>query len=527
MNNTIDIEGISKSYGDVHALKGISLHVGAGEIFGLIGPDGAGKTTLFRIMTTLMLPDTGTGKVCGLDIVKDCSRLRRIIGYMPGKFSLYQDLTVKENLDYFATLFGTTVRDNYENIKEIYSQIEPFADRRAGKLSGGMKQKLALCCALVHRPSVLFLDEPTTGVDAVSRKDFWTMLSRIRSSGVTVFVSTPYMDEAARCDRLALIREGSVIGMGSPEEITVTTGASEAVLFAFLTCMDPGDELITTEPTYANYLAFAEVAGVKVRTLKTSIENGFALPQVEHFEELITPRTKAILICNPNNPSGTLYDRKEMQMLADIVRKHGLYLFSDEVYREFVYDGMEYFSAGHFDGLDENVVLLDSFSKRYSECGIRVGALITRNRAITQGVLKLCQARLSPPLLGQIVAEASCDEDPSYLDNVIKEYDSRRKVLIESLTRIPGVKVSTPHGAFYAMAALPVDDAEKFCAWCLSDFQYEGESIMMAPANGFYITPGLGINEVRMAYVLKSEDLRRAVTVLEKALEAYPGRTLR
>ena len=220
MNNTIDIEGISKSYGDVHALKGISLHVGAGEIFGLIGPDGAGKTTLFRIMTTLMLPDTGTGKVCGLDIVKDCSRLRRIIGYMPGKFSLYQDLTVKENLDYFATLFGTTVRDNYENIKEIYSQIEPFSDRRAGKLSGGMKQKLALCCALVHRPSVLFLDEPTTGVDAVSRKDFWTMLSRIRSSGVTVFVSTPYMDEAARCDRLALIREGSVIGMGSPEEIT-------------------------------------------------------------------------------------------------------------------------------------------------------------------------------------------------------------------------------------------------------------------------------------------------------------------
>ena len=202
MNNTIDIEGISKSYGDVHALKGISLHVGAGEIFGLIGPDGAGKTTLFRIMTTLMLPDSGTGTVCGLDIVKDCSRLRRIIGYMPGKFSLYQDLTVKENLDYFATLFGTTVRDNYENIKEIYSQIEPFADRRAGKLSGGMKQKLALCCALVHRP------------------DFWTMLSRIRASGVTVFVSTPYMDEAARCDRLALIREGSVIGMGSPEEIT-------------------------------------------------------------------------------------------------------------------------------------------------------------------------------------------------------------------------------------------------------------------------------------------------------------------
>ncbi len=219
MMNSIEIEGISRSYGNVHALKDISMRVEPGEIFGLIGPDGAGKTTLFRIMTTLMLPDSGTGTVCGLDIVKDCSRLRRIIGYMPGRFSLYQDLSVRENLDYFATLFGTTVKDNYENIKEIYSQIEPFRDRRAGKLSGGMKQKLALCCALVHRPSVLFLDEPTTGVDAVSRKDFWTMLSRIKSSGITVFVSTPYMDEAERCDRLALIRDGSLIGMGTPEEI--------------------------------------------------------------------------------------------------------------------------------------------------------------------------------------------------------------------------------------------------------------------------------------------------------------------
>ena len=217
--DAIVIEGISKSYGDVRALQDISLQVGSGEIFGLIGPDGAGKTSLFRIMTTLMLADSGSGKVCGLDIVKDCRQLRRIIGYMPGRFSLYQDLTVRENLDYFATLFGTTVRDNYSNIKEIYSRIEPFADRRAGKLSGGMKQKLALCCALVHRPSVLFLDEPTTGVDAVSRRDFWTMLARIRDAGVTVFVSTPYMDEAAMCDRLALIRDGSIIGTGTPDEI--------------------------------------------------------------------------------------------------------------------------------------------------------------------------------------------------------------------------------------------------------------------------------------------------------------------
>ena len=312
----------------------------------------------------------------------------------------------------------------------------------------------------------------------------------------------------------------------TPDDITVTSGASEAVLFSFLTCMDPGDELITTEPTYANYLAFADVAGVKVRTLKTHIENGFALPEMEQFEELITDRTKAILICNPNNPSGTLYDRKEMRMLADIVRKHDLYLFSDEVYREFVYDGLEFISAGHFPELSDNVVLIDSFSKRYSECGIRVGALITKNRRITAGVLKLCQARLSPPLLGQIVAEASCDEGPEYIDNVRNEYDQRRRVLIGALSEIPGVRATIPHGAFYAMVALPVDDAEKFCIWCLSEFQYEGESVMMAPANGFYITPGLGTNEVRMAYVLKSEDLKRAVFLLGKALEQYPGRKI-
>lgn len=215
----IEINGVSKSYGQLKALSDISLEVGQGEIFGLIGPDGAGKTTLFRIMTTLMLPDAGSGSICGLDIVRDYSRIRRIIGYMPGRFSLYQDLTVKENLDYFATLFGTTVSSSYGTIREIYSQIEPFRDRRAGKLSGGMKQKLALCCALVHKPAVLFLDEPTTGVDAVSRKDFWTMLSRIRESGVSVFVSTPYMDEASMCDRLAMIRDGKIIGTGTPAGI--------------------------------------------------------------------------------------------------------------------------------------------------------------------------------------------------------------------------------------------------------------------------------------------------------------------
>lgn len=309
-----------------------------------------------------------------------------------------------------------------------------------------------------------------------------------------------------------------------PEQITVTSGASEAVLFSFLSCMDPGDELITTEPTYANYLAFADAAGVRVRTLKTDIRKGFALPPVEQIEELINGRTKAVLICNPNNPSGTLYEKHEMEMLAEIVRKHDLYLFSDEVYREFVYDGKEYVSAGRFPEIADNVILIDSFSKRYSECGIRVGALITRNEAVTKGVLKLCQARLSPPLLGQIVAEASCDEKPSYLENVIAEYGQRRKVLLESLGKLPGVVTSVPHGAFYAMVALPVDDSERFCAWCLSDFEYEGETVMTAPATGFYITPGLGTNQVRMAYVLKSEDLERAVFLLGKALEKYPGR---
>ena len=215
----IEISGISKNYGQVAALREISLDVDSGEIFGLIGPDGAGKTTLFRIMTTLMLADTGSGKICGMDIVSDYSRIRKIIGYMPGRFSLYQDLSVRENLEYFATLFGTTVEKNYGTIREIYSQIEPFRDRKAGKLSGGMKQKLALCCALVHKPSVLFLDEPTTGVDAVSRSEFWKMLERIRKSGVTVFVSTPYMDEASLCDRLAMIRGGEIIGTGTPGQI--------------------------------------------------------------------------------------------------------------------------------------------------------------------------------------------------------------------------------------------------------------------------------------------------------------------
>lgn len=307
----------------------------------------------------------------------------------------------------------------------------------------------------------------------------------------------------------------------SPDEIIVTTGASEAVLFSFITCMDPGDEIITTEPTYANYLSFAAAAGVKVVPITTSIDNGFALPPAERFEELITDRTRAILICNPNNPSGSLYSREEMEMLAEIVKRHGIFLFADEVYREFVYDGMEFISAGHLEGVDENVVIFDSMSKRFSECGIRIGAVITKNKAVAEGFLKLAQARLSPPLIGQIVAEASFSAGHAYLDPIAKEYRHRRNVLVECLQNIPGIKVIRPQGAFYVIASLPVENAEDFCSWCLSDFSDNGETVMMAPASGFYITPGLGLSEVRIAYVLNAADLQRATAILGKALQQY------
>lgn len=307
----------------------------------------------------------------------------------------------------------------------------------------------------------------------------------------------------------------------SPDEIIVTTGASEAVLFSFITCMDPGDEIITTEPTYANYLSFAAAAGVKVVPITTSIDNGFALPPAERFEELITDRTRAILICNPNNPSGSLYSREEMGMLAEIVKRHGIFLFADEVYREFVYDGMDFFSAGHLEGVDENVVIFDSMSKRFSECGIRIGAVITKNKAVAEGFLKLAQARLSPPLIGQIVAEASFSAGHAYLDPIAKEYRHRRNVLVECLQNIPGIKVIRPQGAFYVIASLPVENAEDFCSWCLSDFSDNGETVMMAPASGFYITPGLGLSEVRIAYVLNAADLQRATAILGKALQQY------
>ena len=312
----------------------------------------------------------------------------------------------------------------------------------------------------------------------------------------------------------------------SADDIIITSGGSEAVLFAFLSCLNPGDEIIVPEPAYANYMAFAISAGAKIRTIATTIEEGFSLPKVEKFEELINERTRAILICNPNNPTGYLYTRREMNQIRDLVKKYDLYLFSDEVYREFIYTGSPYISACHLEGIEQNVVLIDSVSKRYSECGIRIGALITKNEQVRNAVMKFCQARLSPPLIGQLIAEASLDAPVEYSREIYDEYVERRKCLIDGLNRIPGVYSPIPMGAFYTVAKLPVDNAEKFCEWCLTDFEYEGQTVMMAPAAGFYTTPGAGINQVRIAYVLKKEDLNNALIVLSKALEAYPGRTI-
>ena len=310
----------------------------------------------------------------------------------------------------------------------------------------------------------------------------------------------------------------------SADDIIITTGGSEAVLFAFMSCLNPGDEIIIPEPAYANYMAFAISAGAVIRTVSTSIEEGFSLPKVEQFEELINERTRGILICNPNNPTGYLYTRKEMNRIRDIVKKYDLFLFSDEVYREFIYTGSPYISACHLEGIEQNVVLIDSVSKRYSECGIRIGALITKTKTLRDAVMKFCQARLSPPLLGQIVAEASIDAPRSYMIRTYEEYIERRNCLIDGLNKIPGVYSPIPMGAFYTVARLPIDDSDKFCAWCLEKFEYEGETVMMAPASGFYTDPNKGRNEVRIAYVLKKDDLRRALFILSKALEAYPGR---
>lgn len=311
----------------------------------------------------------------------------------------------------------------------------------------------------------------------------------------------------------------------SVEDVIITTGGSEAVQFAFMSCLDPGDEIIVPEPAYANYTAFAIAAGVIVRPVVSSIEEGFAMPPISEFEKLITEKTKGILICNPNNPTGYLYTRKEMNQIRDLVKKYDLFLFSDEVYREFCYTGAPYISAFHLDNIENNVILVDSVSKRYSECGIRIGALVCKNKLVRENVMKFCQARLSPPLIGQIIAEASMDAPEEYLLNTYNEYVERRKFLIDGLNRIPGVYSPIPMGAFYTVARLPIDDSDKFCSWLLSDFEYKGQTVMMAPATGFYSTRENGRDEVRIAYALDKEDLRKSLILLQKALEVYPGRT--
>jgi aspartate aminotransferase len=309
----------------------------------------------------------------------------------------------------------------------------------------------------------------------------------------------------------------------TPDEIIVTCGGSEAILLGLLSCLDPDDELIMVEPGYANYISFAKTAHIKVKTVTSRIEDGFALPPVEAFEEAIGPKTKAILLCNPSNPTGYVYTPEELQKIKEIVVKHDLFLFSDEVYREFRYNGQPYVSALSL-GIPEHVIMIDSVSKRYSECGIRIGMLVTHNKEVHDTVMKFCQARLSPPLLGQIVAEASIEGTEQYAKECFDEYKARRDFFIKGLNEIPGVYSPMPGGAFYTVASLPVEDAEDFCRWLLTDFRLNGETVMMAPAAGFYSTPGLGKNQVRMAYVLKEEDLAQALKVLRAALATYKDR---
>ena len=311
----------------------------------------------------------------------------------------------------------------------------------------------------------------------------------------------------------------------SPEDIIITTGGSEALIFGFMTTCNPGDEVIIPEPFYANYNGFAVTAGINVVPVTATIESGFALPPITEIEKKITSKTKGIVICNPGNPTGYLYSKEELEQLRDLVKKHDLFLFADEVYREFCYDGAVPFSVMNLEGIENNVIMIDSVSKRYSMCGARIGALISKNKEVMAAALKFGQARLSPPTIDQIAAEAALKTPQSYFDNVVHEYVQRRNIMIKGLNSIPGVFCPNPSGAFYCVAKFPVDDAEKFCQWLLEDFSYEGQTVMMAPANGFYATKGAGLQEARIAYVLNQEDLKNAVICLEKALEVYPGRT--
>lgn len=357
------------------------------------------------------------------------------------------------------------------------------------------------------------LDTPQSMIDAMHNLDV-KVIEYSHSAGIISY-------RKKLCDYYA--RHGIHI---TPEEIIVTAGASEAILFAVQTCLNQGDEIIIPEPFYANYNGFAISAGVKVKPIISTIEEDFALPPISEFEKVITPATKAIMICNPNNPTGYLYSPEELEVLREIVKKYDLYLLADEVYREFCYDGRTHSSVMNLADIEDNVILIDSVSKRYSACGIRVGCMISHNKEVMSTALKFAQARLSPPSLGQFAAEAAMDTPDSYFDEMIEEYKARRDTVVSELNKMEGVICPNPTGAFYVTTKLPVDDTDKFCQWLLEEFNYNDQTVMLAPATGFYSTPGAGINEVRISYVLNVEDLKKAMRCLEEALKVYPGRKL-
>lgn len=353
------------------------------------------------------------------------------------------------------------------------------------------------------------IETPPSIIDAVHKADV-TVLAYSPSEGFESYRSK--LSEYYRKQNLTV----------SKSEIIVTTGGSEAISFAMMACLNPGDEIIIPEPFYANYNGFSVAAGVKVVPITSTIEDNFSLPSIEDFDKAVTPKTKAIMICNPNNPTGYLYSKEELLTLKDICLKHDLFLFSDEAYREFCYDGKKHFSALELEGLEQHAILLDTISKRYSACGARIGALVTKNKEVLTAVLKLAQARLSPPTFEQILAEAACDLPNDYFDGVLAEYKKRRDILVKRLQAMDGVVCPNPGGAFYVMAKLPIEDSESFCQWLLKDFSHQGSTVMMAPASGFYATPGAGKNEVRMAYVLNETAINEAMDCLEEALKVYP-----